>query len=288
VTTPGGEAPDAQGPVGQGPYGQGPVGREPVGQRPHGQGSNEQGPVGQGANGQGWGAPGPVGQGPDGEAPDGDGPDPEGPDDAVAEGRPAPAALAADPALRRTVATVAALNLGYFGVEAGVALAIGSVALLADSVDFLEDASVNLLILLALSWSAPARARLGFVMAGLLLVPGLATLWQAWGKLADPAPPAPLPLAAAALGALAVNGYCAWRLARFRRAGGSLALAAFYSARNDAAANLAIVAAGLVTAFLWRSPWPDLAVGLAIAALNAGAAWEVLEAARAERRAHRA
>ena len=33
-----------------------------------------------------------------------------------------------------------------------MALAIGSVSLLADSVDFLEDAAINLLIALALGW----------------------------------------------------------------------------------------------------------------------------------------
>jgi Co/Zn/Cd efflux system component len=194
----------------------------------------------------------------------------------------------ADPALRRAVAAVAALNLGYFGVEAAVALAIGSVALLADSVDFLEDASVNLLILLALGWSAAARARLGFGLAALILAPAVATLWTAWGKLGDPVAPAPAPLILAGLGALAVNATCALMLARFRARGGSLTRAAFLSARNDAAANLAIVGAGLVTAFLWRSAWPDLLVGLGIAALNAGAAREVWEAARAERRAARA
>jgi Co/Zn/Cd efflux system component len=64
-------------------------------------------------------------------------------------------------ALARVVALVAALNLGYFAVEISVALAIGSVALLADSADFLEDAAVNLLILLGLSWSVRGRARLG-------------------------------------------------------------------------------------------------------------------------------
>ena len=55
-----------------------------------------------------------------------------------------------DAALRRAVAAVAILNLAYFGVEFSVALAIGSVSLFADSVDFLEDASINLLILMAL------------------------------------------------------------------------------------------------------------------------------------------
>ena len=40
-------------------------------------------------------------------------------------------------ALRRVVARVAVLNLCYFGFEFGVALAIGSVSLFADSIDFL-------------------------------------------------------------------------------------------------------------------------------------------------------
>lgn len=51
-----------------------------------------------------------------------------------------------DAGLRRVVVWVALLNLAYFGVEFTVALAIGSVSLFADSIDFLEDASVNLLI----------------------------------------------------------------------------------------------------------------------------------------------
>lgn len=49
--------------------------------------------------------------------------------------------------LKWVVLTVALLNLGYFGIEFAIASAIGSVSLFADSVDFLEDASVNLLIL---------------------------------------------------------------------------------------------------------------------------------------------
>jgi hypothetical protein len=64
-------------------------------------------------------------------------------------------------ALRRTVLIVALLNLAYFGVEFVVALSIASVSLFADSVDFLEDTSVNLLILLALGWSLKARSQVG-------------------------------------------------------------------------------------------------------------------------------
>ena len=65
--------------------------------------------------------------------------------------------LAIDRSLRRAVLTVALLNLGYFGVEFAVALAIGSVSLFADSIDFLEDTSLNLLIFFAMAWSAARR-----------------------------------------------------------------------------------------------------------------------------------
>jgi len=185
--------------------------------------------------------------------------------------------------LRSVVRLVAILNLGYFGVEFAVALAIGSVSLFADSIDFLEDASINFLIFAALRWTAGRRARVGMALATILLVPGLATLWTAWRKFAAPAPPAPLPLSLAGGGAFAVNLFCAILLTRYRRHGGSLTRAAFLSARNDVLANVAIVAAGVVTGYT-RSAWPDLVVGLGIALMNAGAAKEVYTAARAERR----
>ena len=186
--------------------------------------------------------------------------------------------------LRRVVRRVAALNLGYFGIEFAVALAIGSVSLFADSIDFLEDASVNLLIVLGLGWSLRQRAQLGMALAGILLVPGLATLWTAWEKFMAPVPPEPVALTLAGAGAMLVNFACALMLARYRGHGGSLTRAAFLSARNDVLANIAIIVAGLVTAYLWASAWPDLIVGLAIAAMNADAAREVCEAAREEHR----
>ena len=188
---------------------------------------------------------------------------------------------------RRAVAVVAILNLAYFGVEVSVALAIGSVSLFADSIDFLEDTAVNGLILLALGWSARKRSLVGMMLAALLLAPGLATLWTAWQKFNLPIPPAPLPLSLAGLGALAVNLACALLLARFRSHGGSLSRAAFLSARNDAFANLAIIAAGLVTAAT-ISPWPDLLVGLGIFLINLDAAREVFVAARNENAAAKA
>lgn len=192
-----------------------------------------------------------------------------------------------DPALRRAVLVVAAANLSYFFVEFAVARQIGSVSLFADSIDFLEDTSVNLLILVALGWSVRNRARVGMLMAGLLMVPGAALLWTAWQKFNTFTPPDADLLSITGLGALCVNLGCALLLARFRHHSGSLTRAAFLSARNDALANVAIVAAGLVT-MLWWSAWPDLVVGVAVAIMNADAAKEIWEAARDEHASGRA
>lgn len=185
------------------------------------------------------------------------------------------------PSLRHTVLIVAALNLGYFGVEFLAALRAGSVSLLADSADFLEDASVNILIFFALAWTATRRAAVGKVLAALLLIPALAFLWTLGLKLMHPTPPTAEALTLVGLGALAVNLTAALLLARHRKAQGSLTRAAFLSARNDALANIGIIAAGLVTAS-YPSIWPDMIVGLIIAAMNLDAAHEVWEAAHEE------
>lgn len=190
--------------------------------------------------------------------------------------------MISDLQLRKAVKFVAVANLLYFFVEFSMALKIGSVSLFADSIDFLEDSSVNFLILLALGWSIKKRARVGFVLAALLMVPAIATLFAAWEKFNSMAPPEPVTLSIVGAGALLVNVVCAFRLVKYKNYSGSLTMAAFYSARNDAFANIAIILAALATAFTGTG-WPDLIIGIAIALLNAGAAKEVYEAARQER-----
>src|SRR5207245_9782623 len=71
-------------------------------------------------------------------------------------------------------------------------------------------------------------------------------------------------------------------LTLFSAHSGNMTRTAFLSARNDALANIAIIAAGLVTAATF-SPWPDLIVGLGIFLMNLDAAREVYTAARRER-----
>ncbi|HRO94416.1 cation transporter [Micrococcus sp. TA1] len=189
--------------------------------------------------------------------------------------------------LKASVLVVALLNLAYMVVEMSVALAIGSVSLVADSVDFFEDFAVNILIVVALGWSARSQAVAGKALALIILLPALAAAWTAFLKAGDPEPPDPVALVVTAGGALAVNLVCSLVLARFRHGGGSLTRGAFLAARNDVVVNLAIIVMGLVTAWT-LSGWPDVILGLLIIVLNVSAAREVWETATEEHLAARA
>ena len=189
--------------------------------------------------------------------------------------------------LRRTVLVVALLNVGYFFVEFTVALVAGSVSLLADSVDFLEDTSINLLIAMALGWPLARRARMGKVLAVVILGPAAVATWEAIQRFGEPTPPHVAPLVLASLGAIVVNGTSAYLLARFRRHRGSLSRAAFLSARNDVLVNVSVITMGVITA-LTGSGWPDLVLGCFIIALALHAAYEVWEVSEEERLAAKA
>jgi len=176
--------------------------------------------------------------------------------------------------IRNVVRIVAIANLTYFAVEFFFALRIGSVSLFADSIDFLEDASVNILIFVGLGWSLVARKRLSRFFALLLMIPAVSVVISTVYKINNPSAPSGEVISFVAFGALIVNFTCAFLLAKFRQNQQSLVLAAYLSARNDALANIAVITAGVIT-MLWVSPIPDLIVGISIGMLNADAAVKV-------------
>lgn len=179
------------------------------------------------------------------------------------------------PGLRRAVGLVCLVNTAYFVVESVMAHWIGSVALLADSIDFLEDGLLNGFVLLIMGWSYVARARVGKFMALLFVPPMLAVLFTTWRKLTEPAMPPPSSLLLLiALGAFCVNSYSAWLFLPFRGVLVSFVQAALLASRNDVLANVGVLLAGIVT-HVWPSIWPDLIVGWIIAGLNIDAAGKV-------------
>lgn len=189
--------------------------------------------------------------------------------------------------LRKTVVTVALLNLLYFAVEFHFGRVYNSISLIGDSIDFLEDASVNILIAFAIGWSLKKRQQTSYALALLLLIPGIAFLWNAAHQLLSPQTPSGEGMSFVGIGALLVNVFCAFLIAKHRKEQGGLVMAAYYSARNDAIANILIIGTGILTLF-YPSYWPDLLVGLAIFAMNADAAKEIVDAARNENKPHRA
>ena len=187
-----------------------------------------------------------------------------------------------DPAYRTTLITCALLNLAMLFLEGGVGLWIGSAALLADAVDFLEDAAVLALALVALRWSVQARATAGLVQGFAMAGVGIGAVTQIVRRLFEGGAPLPGPMGAVAVLALTVNMYCAYRLVRFRVGDASMR-AIWLSSRNDAILNIMTVgAAGIIG--LTSSGWPDIITGAIIASVNLWASVEVIRAAANERR----
>lgn len=172
---------------------------------------------------------------------------------------------------RRALTIAALVNLVVCVLEVGGAFYANSIALMADAIDFLEDAITYTLAIAVIGLSARARAMFGAFTAFLMLVPGLWIVWKIFDQLFYGFPPDPLPMGAIGLVALAANVYCAFILLPHRR-GDSAHRGVWYSTRNDAIANIAIVLAAVVTAFV-DSVWPDVVVGLGIALMNLYAAF---------------
>lgn len=182
-----------------------------------------------------------------------------------------------NPAYRTALITCGLLNLAMLFVEGGAGLWIGSAALLADAVDFLEDASILGLALIAIRWPVRARATAGLVQGLAMAGVGMGALVQVFHRLVYGGAPPSSPMGAVAMLALAVNLYCAYRLVPFRK--GDVSMRALWvSTRNDATLNVfTVIAAGLIA--LTGSAWPDLIAGGIIAAINLWAAMEVVRAA---------
>ncbi len=175
---------------------------------------------------------------------------------------------------------VLAINLVMFVVEIGAGWRAQSLALQADALDFLGD-SVNYAMALfvlgrSLAWRAGTAFAKGAVMFGFGVFLAGASVAHA---LVGSAPEASVMGAIGAL-ALVANLACALMLFGFRGEDANLR-AVWLCSRNDAIGNLAVLAAA-AGVFASGTAWPDLLVGLALAALAVWAGLSVMRQARAE------
>ena len=183
------------------------------------------------------------------------------------------------PARQRLVLQIVlGINAGMFLVEFGAGLLAGSTALLADSVDMLGDALVYGFSLYVVSRGPVWQARAALLKGAVMAVFGLGVLAEAVLKIVRGIVPAAGLMGGIGLLALAANVVCLFLLWR-RRADDINIRSAWLCSRNDVMANVGVlVAAGVVA--LTGSAWPDVTVGLLIAAMFVMSATSVVREAR--------
>ena len=181
---------------------------------------------------------------------------------------------------RRILWVALAVNAAMFAVEFAAGLSAGSVALLADAIDFLGDAAnfgVSLAVLgLPLVW----RARTALVKAAAMGGYGLVVLALALHNLIAGIVPHAATMGVVAFLALLANLGVAVLLYAHRR-GDSNRQSVWLCSRNDAIGNLAVMAAaGFVS--VTGTGIADVAVAAAMAALGLSAAARVARTAARE------
>jgi cation diffusion facilitator family transporter len=165
----------------------------------------------------------------------------------------------------RVLAIVLVVNLVMFGVEFGAGLIAGSTALLGDSLDMLGDSFVYGFSLFVLQRDRTWRARAALAKGVIMAVFGVGVLVEAGLELRAGVPPHVPAMLAIGVLALAANGFCFTLLWRHRADDINLR-STWLCSRNDLISNGAVLVAALLVAWS-KSLWPDIFVGIGIAAL---------------------
>ena len=175
---------------------------------------------------------------------------------------------------RRVLIVVLVINAVMFFAEFGAGLVAGSAALMADATDMLGDALVYGVSLYAIARSDRWKAGVAAFKGAFILLLGLGILVNVAIKLQSGVPPSSLLMLIFGGAALVANLVCLALLWRFRRQDVNMA-STWECSRNDVISNVGVLAAaGLVATT--SSPWPDIIVGLAMAAVVLRSAVRVL------------
>lgn len=172
---------------------------------------------------------------------------------------------------------VLGINAVMFVVELTAGLFGNSISLVADSLDMLGDALVYGFSLYVVARSDTMKAKVALFKGIIMAAFGFFALGQAVYRIAYPQLPVFETIGAIGLLALAANGICFYLLWRHRADDINMS-SVWLCSRNDIIANISVLfaAAGV---WLAHSGWPDILVGLALAALFLRSALHVLRGA---------
>jgi len=179
----------------------------------------------------------------------------------------------------RVLWIVFAINLLMFAIEFGAGVWARSLALTADSLDMLGDATIYALSLYAIAKNPIWSVRAAFLKGSIMGLFGLGVLAGSIHRTLTSTLPQAEAMGAVSFLALVANLSCAMLL--FRHRGDDINMrSTWLCSRNDVIANVGVLAAALGVA-VTGSKWPDLVVGVAIAALVLKSSWSVIQEAMA-------
>jgi Co/Zn/Cd efflux system component len=184
---------------------------------------------------------------------------------------------------KRALGGVIAINVVGFVVVAIGSLWAGSASLAANTLDFAADAATYGLSLWAIGKSVQVRSGAAFIKSGSLAVMTLGILGFAVWRALTGAPPEGAAISGLGLFGAAANLFAALLLVRYRE-GDANVRSVWLCTRNDLIQCLAVAATG-VAVMITGSRWPDLIVGVLLAAIFLRSAWQITMQARAELRA---
>ena len=186
---------------------------------------------------------------------------------------------------RKVLVIVLAINSLLFFVELGAGLIAHSTALLGDSLDMLGDALVYGFSIYVLGRSPRVNARAAVLKGSIMAAFGVFVVAQAISKVIDPVLPSAEAMGAIGVVALVGNVACFALLYRHRSDDLNMR-STWLCSRNDLFANASVLVASVAVA-ISATAWPDIMVGVAIAALFIRTAVGVLRDAAKELRLER-
>jgi Co/Zn/Cd efflux system component len=162
-----------------------------------------------------------------------------------------------------TLRLVFGINAVMFFAELVAGVLAGSVSLISDSLDMLGDALAYGFSLYVVRRSPRWKALSAIIKGGIMAAFGLAALGQAAYRAWVPRPPSFEAMGLMGMAALAANASCLGLLWRHRSDDINMH-SVWVCSRNDIVANLSVIVAA-ASVWLWRSGWPDIAIGAALA-----------------------
>lgn len=184
-----------------------------------------------------------------------------------------------DAAERRTLKWVLGINFSQVVLAGAVGFVADSAGLLGAALDNLADAAVYVVSLYAVGHSVAAKARAARLSGVLLIVLAVGLLGEVIRRFVGGSEPIGLAMILTAVVNAATN-VVNLRLLRSHRERGVHLKASWIFTTNDMLANLGIVLSGIAV-MVFKSPLPDLLIGLVVVGIVIWGGWEILNQARA-------